>query len=51
MAMHGILLHVFQPVSFKIWDNDLPGSMTEILKNQTSRLLENTLSTIKSMSK
>ena len=46
-----ILDHTFQPVSFKIWGNDPPGSVTKILKIQSSRLLENTLPTIKSVSK
>ena len=37
--------------SFKNWNNGRPGSVTKILKNQTSRLLENALPTIESMSK
>ena len=41
------LKHAFQPISFKIRDNDPPGSLTKILKNQTSGLLENVLPTIK----
>ena len=44
-------MHIFQPVSFKIRDNGPPGSVTKILKNQNSRLLENALPTIKLMSK
>ena len=46
-----ILVHTFQPVSFKNRDNGPPSSVTKILKNQTSRLLENALPTIKPMSK
>ena len=44
-------MHTFQPISFKILDNGPPDSVTKISKNETSRLLENALPTIKSMSK
>ena len=43
--------HTFQPVSFKIWDNVPTGSVTKVLKNQISRLLESAVQTIKSKSK
>ena len=46
-----VSVHTFEPISFKIWDNGPPGSVTKILKNETSRLLENALLTIKSMSR
>ena len=47
----GPFYHTFQPISFKIRDNGPPDSVTKISKNETSRLLENALPTIKSMSK
>ena len=46
-----VQVHTFQLIRFKIQENGPPGSLTKILKNQTSRLLENALQTIKSMSK
>ena len=41
----------FQPVSFRNRDNGPSDSVIQILKNQSSRLLENARPTIKSMSK
>ena len=38
-------------LAFKIRGNGLSGSVAKLLKSQTSRLLENALPTIKSMSK